>query len=367
MASPKRKSDKFLLFLIIFLVFYGLLILASASLVKSQNLFNENYYYLKHQLLFGVLIGSGLFLVGSKVHYNIWQKSSFFIFLGSLVLLGLLFLPQFGLKIRGATRWIEFGGFSFQPAEFVKIAFVIYLSAWLAKKGKEMKSFSKTIFPFLILNALLGIFFLLQPDMGSFLVILGCSLLLFFLAGGSIKHIAGMSLIGIILLLLLIVLSPYRLPRLKSFLSPEENALSSSYQVRQSIIGIGSGGLLGKGYGQSFQKKGYLPEAIGDSVFVILVEELGFVAGAVLVIGFLVLSFKGFRIAKRSPNNFSALLASGISALIVYQAFINIAAISGIIPLTGITLPLVSYGSSSYIMTLFSLGILFNISTHTKS
>ena len=207
---------------------------------------------------------------------------------------------------------------------------------------------------------------MLQPDMGSLLIIYVCSGLLFALSGLNFKIIAVLLIIGVILGLFLVILSPYRLPRLLSFLEPNSDPLGSSYQLRQALIGLGSGGVFGRGYGQSIQKTGYLPESIGDSIFVILVEELGIIGGGALVIIFLTIALKGFKIAKRAPDQFSRLLAVGITLLIVCQALINIMAISGLIPLTGLTLPLVSYGSSSYIATLFGLGVLMNISTYTQ-
>lgn len=365
MATQKRKLDKTLLFLIIFWVFYGLLILGSASIIKSQKYAGENYYYLKHQLVFGVLVGFLFFLLGLKIKYLSWRHFALPFFLFSIALLSLLFFPHFGLSLGGARRWLKLGSghLTFQPAEVAKVAFILYLSAWLAKRKKDnINSFSKTILPFLVLNGLLGIFFLMQPDLGSLLVIYTCSLFLFILSGVKIGHILKIIALSAIIFLLLIVFSPYRMSRLTSFLNPGHNPLGSGYQVRQAIIGIGSGGLFGRGYGQSFQKRGYLPQAIGDSIFAVLVEELGFLGGTILVLSFLVLTFKGFRIAKRCSDDFGRFLASGISILVVSQAFINISAISGLIPLTGLPLPLVSYGSSSYVMTLFSLGILGNIS-----
>lgn len=362
----KHKPDKILFGLTFFLIFYGLLVLASASLIRSQTIFDENYYYLKHQFIFGALMGLGLLFLAVRLKYTFWRKMSVLVFIVSLGLLFLVFLPQFSYPIRGVKRWIKIGSVVFQPSEFVKLGFILYLSAWLAGKTKVIRSFSKTVFPFLVLNIFLGVLFLLQPDIGSLLVIYGCSFLLFFLAGASYKQLFMIAISGLIALLLVVFISDYRLSRLKSFLEPEQEPLESSYQIRQALIGIGSGGVVGRGYGQSIQKKGFLPETIGDSIFVILVEELGLIGGVILIFSFLFLSLRGFRIAKRAPDYFSRLVSSGIIVLVVYQAFINIAAISGMIPLTGLTLPLVSYGSSSYVITLFSLGILLNISCYTK-
>jgi len=367
MTIPKHKPDKTLLFLILFLLFCGLLILASASLIRSQNDVGENYYYLKHQFIFGTLIGLGLFFLAAKTKYSYWKKFSFPIFILSLLILILLFLPQYGIESKGATRWLGFGKLTFQPSEFVKLGIIIYLSAWLSKRKKQINSLSKTIFPFLLINAFLATLFLLQPDMGGLLIVLGCNYLLLFLAGAKWRHLIVIAVIGTIVLLFFVFSSSYRLPRLKSFLSPDKDPLASGYQIRQALIGIGSGGIFGKGYGQSFQKTGYLPEIIGDSIFVVLIEEMGLIAGVILIFSYLALFFRGMRVAKKAPDDFSFLLAIGISSLIVYQAFTNIAAISGLLPLTGMTLPLISYGGSSYLAILFSLGILFNISCYTKT
>jgi len=367
MSLHEHKPNKILLFWVLFLIVSGLLILTSASLVKSQETFGENYYYLKHQFLFGVLLGSLCFLLALRINYAFWRKIAIFIFFISLVLSFLLFLPQFGLKLGGARQWIGLGGQTFQPSEFVKIGFVIYVSAWLSKRSRDINSFNKTIFPFIFLNLLIGVLFLAQRDMGGLLITYIYSGLLLFLSGLNYRRFFALIAIALVVVIPLIIFSSYRLPRIKSFLQPDRDPLGSSYQIRQSLIGIGSGGVFGKGYGQSLQKTGYLPEVLGDSTFAVLVEELGLIGGSILVLSFLFFAFLGFRIAKRAPDDFAKLCAAGITVMITWQAFINIGAISGLIPLTGLTLPLVSYGSSSYIITLFSLGILANISKHTKT
>lgn len=361
-----NKIDKTLLFLIMAFIFVGLLILASASLVKSQREFQTNYYFLRHQFFYGALIGLSLLWFGAKMPYRFWQKISVIFFFISLALLFLVFLPEYGLSFGGAKRWVQIGNFNFQPSEIVKLAFVIYLSTWLSRRAESIKSFNQAVLPFIVLNAVLGILFLMQPDMGSLLIIYICSALLFFLAGARYKHLIILAITGLVALLLLIYISPYRFSRLTSFLNPEEDPLDASYQIRQSLIGIGSGGILGRGYGQSIQKKGYLPETIADSIFVVFVEEFGFVGAVFLIGGYFLVLFKGFRIAKAAPDSFGCLLAAGITILFCYQAFINIGAISGLVPLTGLTLPLISYGSSSYGVTLLSLGILLNISSYVK-
>ena len=362
--SLKHKSDRFLLLLIVSLMSIGFFVLASASLYKSQKHFQESYHYLTQQFIFGALIGALFFYLGFKIKYIFWRKIVIVLFLVSLVALFLLFLPNLGVEYGGARRWIDVGGRTFQPSEFVKIFFIMYVAAWLSSRSKTINSISKTVIPFIVLNGFIGILFLLQPDMGSLLIIYVCSGLLFVLSGLNFKIVAILLIIGVVLGFVLVISSSYRLPRLLSFLSPESDPLGSSYQLRQALIGIGAGGVFGQGYGQSIQKAGYLPEVIGDSIFVILVEELGIVGGVSLLIIFLAITFRGFRIAKMAPDQFSGLLAIGITLLFVCQALINIMAISGLLPLTGLTLPLVSHGSSSYIATLFGLGVLMNISTY---
>jgi cell division protein FtsW len=367
MSLHEHKPHRILLFWVLFLMLSGLLILASASLVKSQETFGENYYYLKHQFIFGVLLGSACFLLALRTKYIFWQKIAIFIFFVSLALSVLLFLPQFGLKLGGARQWIDLGSQTFQPSEFVKIGFVIYMSAWLSKRSRDINSFGKTILPFVFLNLFIGILFLAQKDMGGLLITYICSGLLLFLSGLNYRRLFALIAMALVILIPLILFSSYRLPRIMSFLQPDLDPSGSSYQIRQSLIAIGSGGILGKGYGQSLQKTGYLPEVLGDSTFAVLVEELGLIGGSILVLSFLFFSFLGLRIAKRAPDDFAKLCAAGITVMITWQAFINIGAISGLIPLTGLTLPLVSYGSSSYTITLFSLGILANISKYTKN
>jgi cell division protein FtsW len=357
--------DKILLGTTIFLIVYGLLILASASLVKSQHLFGESYYYLKHQIIFGVLLGLGFLTLFSKINYNLFRRFSLIGFILSLILLFLLFLPKMGVKLGGARSWLELGGIVFQPAEFVKLTFLIYLSALFANKKRDVNSFGKTILSFIFLNGLLGIFFLLQPDVGSLFIIYIVSLSLLWMAGLKIRHILAIISVGLLVLLLVIYVSPYRFARIQSFLNPKEDPLGSGYQTRQALIGIGSGGIFGQGYGKSFQKTGYLPEVIGDSIFVIVVEEMGLIGGIVLIISFLIIAFRGFKISKTSTDLFASLVSGGITVMIITQAFVNITAISGLMPLTGLTLPLVSYGSSSYVATLMGIGILLNISKYT--
>jgi cell division protein FtsW len=361
-----HKPDKLLLFFIISLVAIGLFVLASASIVKSQGDFQENYHYLKQQIMFGVLVGALFFFIGFKIKYIFWRRIVIVLFLISLIGLSLLFLPSFGIERGGATRWINIGGQSFQPSEFVKIFFIMYIAAWLSGRSKNINSISKTVIPFIVLNGAIGVLFLLQPDMGSLLIIYVCSGLLFVLSGLNLRIITALLIIAIILVSILAISSDYRKDRILSFLNPDSNPLDESYQSRQALIGLGAGGVFGRGYGQGIQKTGYLPESIGDSIFVILVEELGMVGGISLIIIFLAIGFRGFNVAKMAPDEFSRLLSAGITLLIVCQALINIMAISGLVPLTGLTLPLVSHGSSSYIASLFGLGVLMNISTHTQ-
>lgn len=344
---------------------FGIIVLYSVSVVISQENFGEPYYYLKHQLLRGVLVGALLFFIGLKIDYKFWKKISVPLLVLNIFLLFLVFTNTFGYGFGGAKRWISLGGVIFQPTEILKLSFVFYLAALLEKKKKGIRDFYEGFLPFLIVLGAISVLIIAQPDISTLGVIMIMSLAIYFIAGASIKHlfITGMS--GMVALFLLIKVAPYRLNRLLVFLNPDLDPQGIGYQINQALIAIGSGGLFGLGYGYSQQKFLYLPQAVGDSIFAILAEELGFVGATFLIMLFLIVAIRGFKIAKNAPNKFGQITAFGITFGIIFQAFINIGAITGLLPLTGITLPFVSYGGSSLAFTLLGMGILLNISKFT--
>ena len=360
-----HSADKALIIAIFFLLGFGLIILSSASTEVSRENFNKPYYYFFHQLIYGVGIGLIFFFVCQKIHYRFWKKAAIFILFLSITALILVFVPGIGFGYGGGERWIDLRLFSFQSSELVKLGFIIYLAAWLEKRKTEVRKFSQSTLPFLLIMGIISFLIIRQTDIGTLGIIVIIGLVVFFTAGAKISHILGIVLVGSIGLFAFIKLFHYGINRVLTFFHPEIDPLGIGYQINQALLTIGSGGLFGIGLGHSRQKYNYLPSPASDSIFAITAEEMGFIGAGFLIILFLFLALRGFRIAKNSPDRFAGLTAIGITSWLVFQAIINIGAITGLIPLTGITLPFVSYGASSMIMSLAGAGILINISKHT--
>lgn len=363
----KSKSpDLILLTIIGILILFGLIMIASASIGISQENYNENYYYLKNQIFHGLIPGLVLGLAAYLIPFRFFKPLS--IPLLGLSILGLIaiFIPGIGLGHGGASRWISLGPVSIQPSEFIKLSFLIYLSAWLAGKGKAVKDLSESLLPFILLVGTVAILLFLQPDIGTMGVIGFSALMVYFLAGANLSFIFYIGAGACALFVILIKFFSHASKRLQVFLHPELDPLGIGYQMNQAFLALGSGGLFGLGLGQSLQKFRYLPEPASDSIAAVIGEELGFIGLFCLIAIFIIFFIRGFRVAKNSPDQFSRLLAGGIVGWITIQAFINIAAISGLIPLTGITLPFISLGGSSLTVTLAAMGILLNISKYSK-
>ena len=359
--------DKIFLWLVLVLVFIGLVALSSAGISVSQAKFGDPYHYFKHQLFYGAIPGLiGMFVV-SKVNYNLWRKMAVPFIVLAITSLVLVLVSSQGLELKGAKRWIMLGPVSFQPTEMVKLAVIVYLASLLAKKGRKIKDFSESFVPFAVVMGVVGVLVILQPDVGSLGAISFIALAMFFLAGASLKHIAGLVAIGITGLAVMIKLETYRMNRFLAFMDPTIDPQGIGWQVKQAAIAVGSGGIFGVGLGHSHQKFSYLPEVVGDSIFAIIAEEVGMVGAGAVVLLFAMLALRGFRLARKAPDKFSSYLVTGVSLWIIFQAFINIMAIIGLMPLTGITLPFISYGSTSLIFVLIGSGIVLNISRYTNT
>ncbi|TSD03780.1 MAG: cell division protein FtsW [Parcubacteria group bacterium Greene0714_36] len=357
--------DRSLLYIVLGLFVAGLLILTSASLTLSYKNFGSIGGYALRQLLSGGALGLVAMAVTSRVPYRVWRKWALPLLLCSFVLLALLFVPQLGFSSGGATRWLHLGPISFQPSELLKLAFIIYLASWLDARRREAASVSYGMIPFIIMLSVVGVFLIMQPDMGTLVVIVATAVLLYFLGGGKKSQVVTLVFLGIAMFYLLIQVAPYRFDRVRVFFNPDFDPQGAGYQITQAGIAIGSGGFFGLGFGKGLQKYQYLPEPMGDSIFAIFAEETGFLGAAALVGLFFFLFARGLVVARNAPDVFGKLLAAGITVGIMTQAFVNMAAISGLLPLTGIPLPFVSYGSSSLAVMLASAGILMNISRHT--
>lgn len=366
-THPSQRPDSTLLILLAVILGFGLLMLFSASSVLGHHLHGDSYFYLKRQILQGILIGGPMFYAFSRIDYHYWKKYAFPIMAGSLILLFAVFIPGLGEARLGAKRWIDVGGFSFQPAEMVKLTFLIYLSAWLEKKGKDLHDVAYGLVSFLVM---LGILVLLiavaQRDLGTTLVITAIAMVIYFTAGAPLKHIAAIGLGGFVAVIGLIALEPYRLNRIKVLFNPSLDPQGIGYHVNQALIAVGSGGFFGLGLMHSRQKYNYLPEVATDSIFAIIAEELGFLFSVGLVLLFLAFVLQAFKVARRAPDQFGKLLAVGIATWIGFQAFVNIGAMLSLLPLTGIPLPFISHGSSSLITLLAATGLLVNISRQAK-
>ncbi|MCX6785175.1 MAG: putative lipid II flippase FtsW [Candidatus Komeilibacteria bacterium] len=360
-----HQPDYWLLTYVIILLVFGLLMLASASSVQSFERFGDSYYILKNQIVKGIIPGLLLAWWLSIISYQRLKKFVPVFFFAIVALLLAVLVTHYAFHWGGASRWLVLGPIVFQPSEFMKLALVLYLAAWLEKRlPDQLKNWQQGLLPFMLIMGAVALLIILQPDMGTLLVILVSGFLMYFLAGLPWKHLAAIAAILIVGLGTLVVAEPYRFARLTTFLNPEQDKQGAGYHIQQAKIAVGSGGLFGVGIGKSRQKFNYLPQVYGDSIFAIVGEELGFIASTLLVLLYLLLGFRGFYIAKRAPEAFGKLVAIGITSWFTFQAFINIGAMIGIMPLTGIPLPFVSHGSSSLVSCLLAVGILLNISRY---
>ncbi len=343
---------------------FGLLMLSSASSVKGISSFDDSLYFLKKQFI-GGLIGIIGFLIAAVLPYNIWRQLALLIFIFCLILLVLVFSPA-GLKIGNSSSWINLGFISFQPAELAKIGLIFYLSAWLSSRNKKIETFEEGTVGFIFIVALVGILILFQPDFGTLFIIGSIALGLFFLGGGKFSHFVAMLLVGFFLFLGIISVFPEKAQRLNTFLNYEKDPLGSGYQIKESLISLGSGGLFGKGFGYSSQKWNFLPEPAGDTIFAIIGEELGFIGALVILGTIMFLGLLCLSVGKKSDDFFAKLCAAGVGIMILVQSIINMGGVLNVFPFTGVTLPLISHGSTSLIVTMFSLGVVVNIAKSQK-
>ncbi len=361
-----EKVDRTLLVITVTLVTIGFFIFSSASLGLLSREGASFTSVAFSQIVFGIIGGSiGLFLT-SQIHYRNYRKYAFYIFLVACIVTLLVWVPGLGITHAGATRWISIAGFSFQPAELLKIGFVIYMATWLSGIHKQIHVLRKGVMPFMAIMLVIGALLLTQPDTDTFLLMGISGVAMFMVAGGRWRHVLLLFLIGASLLLILVFTKPYIMDRFTTFLNPLNDPQGKSYQIRQSLISIGSGGLSGRGFGQSIQKFEYLPEPIGDSIFAVYAEEFGFIGSLFLIMLFSFFTFRGYRIASHAKDLFGMLLVVGFITLIIIQAFLNISAMLALAPLMGLTLPFVSHGGTSLLMTLISVGIILNVSKYKK-
>jgi cell division protein FtsW len=356
--------DYFFMAIVLTLVVFGFVMLASASSNLGKTQFNNSYYYLEHQMLYGLTLGAAGFIVGYFMAYDRWKKIALPLLAVSIAFLALVF-TRFGAAVNGTNRWLHFGPLSFQPAEIVKLTYLTYLAAWLSNpKMKRATDLSSGLLPFLVVSGLIGLLLILQPATSTVAILLGSGLIVYFVSGAPIKYLLGTIAIAAVLVAAVIYITPYRRARIAGFLHPTEDTQGQNYQASQALIAIGSGGATGVGYGQSASKTNALPAVIDDSIFAVVAEELGFVGACTLIVLFCLFTLRLFWLSKKTADRFGKFLLVGFGTVVALQAFVNMASISGIIPLTGVPLPFVSYGGTALAVFLTMSGIALNVSKY---
>ncbi|UJF35137.1 stage V sporulation protein E [Paenibacillus hexagrammi] len=365
MGKARSAPDIWIIVPTLLLLTIGVIMVYSASAVLALREFGDSFYYLKRQLLFAVLGIVAMFFT-MNVDYPIWKKYAKVALLVCFGMLVIVLIPGIGVVRGGARSWLGIGAFGIQPSEFMKIGMILFLSKMLSDQQSQITQFTKGLLPPLGIMGLAFGFIMLQPDLGTGVVLVGASLLIIFTSGARILHLSYLAMVGVAGFVGLIIAAPYRLQRITAFLDPWKDPLGAGYQSIQSLYAIGPGGLVGLGLGMSRQKYSYLPEPQTDFIFSIISEELGFIGGSLVLLLFTILVWRGMRAAITAPDSFASLIAVGIIGMIAVQVIINIGVVIGMFPVTGITLPLISAGGSSLTLMLTSIGILLNISRYSR-
>ncbi|MFA5009874.1 MAG: putative lipid II flippase FtsW [Patescibacteria group bacterium] len=359
-----HKQDYYLAITTIILVVFGLVMVSSASVVQSYQATGSNNFYFFRQSGFA-LAGVVAWWFFSKLDYHFWKRWATTLLIIAGILLVLVLIPGIGVESGGARRWIAIAGQTFQASEFAKLAIIVYLAYWFENKGHKITDFYATFLPFVMILVVAFLLIMQQPDLGTAMSLALTAGTMYMVAGATWGQLAALVGTGLGGIFLLIKLEPYRLSRFLTFLNPSSDPLGAGYHINQALLAIGSGGLFGLGYGRSRQKYNFLPETASDSIFAIIGEELGMIGCVALIIGFAIVIWRGLLIARRAPDMFGRMLALGITCWIGYQAVLNMGALVGLFPLTGIPLPFISLGGTSLLMILAASGILLNISKQT--
>lgn len=357
----KKKFDLVLFITVIVLILFGLVMIYSASSIWAEYKFHDAFKYVKQQSLF-IVVGIVLMIIVSKIDYKYYHKKTGLILASCLLLLILVLIPGIGSVRNGSRSWFGIGSFGIQPSEFAKLGLIIFTSKYLADNEKVIGNFKKGVLPILLVLFLFFGLIMLQPDLGTGMVIVVSIVSLLFIAGVDMKFFYIGGVVGLLGVVILILIAPYRMDRITSFIDPWSDPLGTGFQIIQSLYAIGPGGLLGMGFLNSRQKHFYLPEPQTDFIFSIISEEFGCLGVLIVSSLFVLLLYRGIKIAIHANNLFSKYLAFGMIFQILFQTLMNLMVVVGLIPVTGVTLPFLSYGGSSLLITLVSVGILLNIS-----
>ncbi|WP_018132744.1 stage V sporulation protein E [Effusibacillus pohliae] len=363
-AYDRKHPDLLIIVTVLLLLGIGVVIVYSASAIKAAQDFHDSFYFAKRQLMWAVA-GLGMMFFMMNYDYTRLKKWAKAIVLVCFFLLVIVLTPL-GVERNGSQAWLGIGSFGIQPSEASKLGLIIFYAWYLERHQDRIHEFKKGLLPPLGLLVLALGLIMLEPDLGQSTVLAGTTLIVIFAAGAQVKHLMGLASLAIPAFAALVLVAPYRLKRIFAFLDPWKYELDAGYQIIQSLYALGPGGLMGLGLGRSRQKFLYLPEPQTDFVFCILAEELGFIGGATVLILFLLLLWRGVRAAITAKDTFGSLLAIGITGMIAVQVIINIGVVTGSMPVTGITLPFISYGGSSLVLMLTGVGILLNISRYCR-
>lgn len=358
----QRNVDTTVLLLAVALTCIGVVMVYSSSAIMAAERFNDGFYFLKRQLIY-MLVGFMLMAAATYFNYQNWRKLAVITLLGSIALLALLFVPGLGVRVGGALRWLKLPGFNLQPAELVKLGLVLYLAHSLTRKKEMVRSLAKGYLPYMIVLAVLLLLLLKQPDLGSAMIIAGVALSMLIVAGVRWLYILPTLMMSLPVLYFLVMNVDYRRRRIMAFLDPWEDPFDTGFQIIQSLVAFGKGGVFGQGLGIGQQKLFYLPEAHTDFIFSVIGEELGLIGVIVVAALFLLLVMCGIRIALQCQDPFGRNLAFGLSLLLGLEAFVNLSVCMGLLPTKGLALPFISYGGTSLVVCLVAVGILLNIST----
>ncbi|OEH84711.1 stage V sporulation protein E [Desulfuribacillus stibiiarsenatis] len=365
MGNEKPTPDYLIVMVTVALLGIGVIVVYSSSAVLSLANSGDSFYFAKRQLLWAI-IGVIAMLGIMKYDYWKWQSLAPKILIGCYFFLLIVLIPGIGSVRNGARSWIDLGFMSLQPAEFAKLGTIIFLSYWLSRNQDKITDFKRGFLPPLGICVMTFGIIMLQPDLGTGSVLFLTGMIIIFTAGAKLKHLFGIASLAVPAFVALVFIAPYRIKRLTSFLDPWGDPLNTGYHIIQSLYAIGPGGLMGLGLGRSRQKFFYLPEPQTDFIFSILAEELGFIGGSLVICLFILLIWRGMRVAITAPDLFGTFLATGITGMVAVQVIINIGVVTGSFPVTGITLPFISYGGSSLVLMLCSIGVLLNISKYSR-
>ncbi len=361
-----NKIDRIFFGIVLSLVIIGIIMFISASLGILNKNESKFYAVIFNQLIYGLFGGLIALYFGLRIPYKFWRQYSIPIFIASIILTMLVFVPGLGFAHGGSSRWVNIFGISFQPVEFLKIGFIIYFATWLSWVKGRVKDIRFSLLPLIILLGIITLILINQPDTKSLILITATGLVMLFVSGTPWKYILGMLAVSLIAFIILAFTTPYLKSRINTFLNPDKNGSTSSYQIQQSLIAVGSGGIIGRGLGQSIQKFNYLPEPQGDSIFAVVGEEMGFVGSVLLICLYVAFAMRGYRIAHLAPDSFSKLFVIGVITIITAQSFMNIASIIGVFPLTGVPLVFMSHGGTALLLDIGLMGIVLNISKFQK-